>query len=66
MWDQPWLVLLHGLSARLQTTGSLVRFPVRAHAGIVGQVPSRESVRGNHTLMFPSLLLSLPLSKINK
>ena len=39
----------------------------RAHAWVAGQVPSRGRARGNHTLMFPSLSLSLPLSlKINK
>ena len=35
-----WLVWLSGLSASLRTKGSLVRFPVRAHAWVVGQVPS--------------------------
>ena len=33
---QPWLVWLSGLSARLRTKGSLVRFPVRAHAWVAG------------------------------
>ena len=28
--------------------------------GVAGQVPSREHVRGNHTLMFLSLSFSLP------
>ena len=51
----------HGLNAGLQTKGSLVRFPIRAHAWVAGQTPSREHARGNHTLMF--LSLSLPLSK---
>ena len=41
-------------------TGSI---PVRAHAWVAGQVPSRGRSSGNHTLMFPSLS---PLSKINK
>ena len=41
---------LTGLSADLQTDGSLVRFPVRAHVWVVGQVPSRGCMRGNHTL----------------
>ena len=51
----------------LGTKRSLVRFPVRAHAWVAGQVPSREHVRGNHTLIFFSLSFSLPLSlKINK
>ena len=45
-WDKkiavkPWLVWLSGLSAGLQTKGSPVRFPVRAHLWVVGQVPSR-------------------------
>ena len=42
-----------------------VRFPVRPHAWVVGQVPSGESVRCNHTLKFLSLSFSLlsPLSK---
>ena len=61
----PWLVWLSGLSAGLQTKGSLVQFPVRAHAWVVGQVPSGGHVRGNHTLMFLSLFFShhSPLSK---
>ena len=43
------------LSASLQMKGSLVRFPVRVHARVVGQVPSRGHARGNHTWMVPSL-----------
>ena len=43
------------LSASLQIKGSLVQFPVRAHAWVSGQVPSRGRMRGNHPLMFPSL-----------
>ena len=63
---QPWLVWLSGLSAGLQTKGLLVWFPVKAYAWVVGQVPSRGHVRGNHTLMFPFLFPALPLSlKIN-
>ena len=38
---EPWLVWLSGLSAGLRTEGSLVRFPVRAHAWGAGQVPSK-------------------------
>ena len=53
---------LSGLRAGLQSKRSLVLFPVRAHAWVVGQVPSRGHARGNHILMFPSLSLSLPLS----
>ena len=32
-----------------------VQIPVRAHAWAVGQVPSGGHMRGNHTLMFPSV-----------
>ena len=50
--------------------GRRVWFPVRAHAWVVGQVPSRGRVQGNHTLMFLSLSFSLPSplskNKINK
>ena len=63
MWILPWLVGLSGLSAGLQTKGLLVRSPVRAHAWVAGQVPSRGCSRGNHTLMFLSLSFSLPFSK---
>ena len=45
-----WLEWLSGLSSGLWTKGSLVQFPVRAHAWVVGQVLSRGLVRGNHTL----------------
>ena len=34
--------------------------PVRAHAWVVGQVPSRRHVRGNRALMFLSFSFSLP------
>ena len=46
----------------LQTKASPVPFPVRAHAWVAGQIPSRGCVRGNHTLMFLSLFASF-LSK---
>ena len=61
----PWLVWLSGLSAGLRTKGLPVRFPVRAHAWVVGQLLSRRCVRGNHTLRFLSSLPSLTL-KISK
>ena len=65
----PWLVWLSGLSTSLQTKGWLVRFPVRAYAWVVSQVPSRWHTWGNHTLMFPShssfLPLCLKIKKIN-
>ena len=44
----------------LQTKGLPVPFSVRAHAWVVGQVPSRGHVRGNHILMFLSLSFSFP------
>ena len=47
--ESPWLVCLSGLSI----------FPIRAHACIAGQVPSRGHVRGNRTL-FLSLSFFLP------
>ena len=55
----PWI---ERQPANQTVTGS---FPVRARAWVVGQVPSRGLVRGNHTLMFLSLSFSLlsPLSK---
>ena len=60
-------VWLSGLSAGLQSKGSLVRFPVKAHAWVTGQVPGVESAIGNHTL-FISLffILPSPLFKIDK
>ena len=52
----PWLVWLSGLSASLRTKGYLVQFPVRAHAWVAGQVPSRGRLRGNHTVSLPFFL----------
>ena len=68
MQQSPWLVCLSGLSTGLQTEGLLVRYLVRAHAWVAGQVPSWGHAGGNHTLMFFSLSFSLPspLLKINK
>ena len=61
----PWLVWLNELNASLRTKESPVRFPVKARAWVVGQVPTRGCVRGNHILMFLSLFFSClsPLSK---
>ena len=58
----PQLVWLSGLSAGLQTKGSLVRFPVRACAWVVGQVPSRGACeRQPHTdVSLPLFLLPFP------
>ena len=60
---QPWLVWLSGLSASLRTKMYPVQFPLRAHAWVAGQVPSRGCARGNHTLMFLSLPSPLPKNK---
>ena len=63
----PWLVWLSGLSVSLRTKGSLVQFPVRAHAWVAGQVPCGGHVRDNHTWIFLFLSFSpSPLSNINK
>ena len=59
--NQPWLVWLSGLRADLRTERLLVRFPIRAYAWVVGQVPGWGSARGNE-LMFLSHNVSLPLS----
>ena len=65
----PWLMRLSGLSAGLWTKGSLVQFPVGAHAWVVGQswggAEGRGGgrVRGSCTLMFLSFSLPSPLSK---
>ena len=65
-----WLVWLSGLSTSLWNKGSPVWFRIRAHAWVVGQVPRRGCIRGNHTLIFLSLFFSLPFplskNKINK
>ena len=56
----PWQLWPTGISAGLGTKGSPVQFPVRAHAEVVGQVPSGGRTRGNQTLMFLSLSFSIP------
>ena len=50
----------------LQTKGSLVRFPVRVHASVAGQVPSGGggSVRGSRALMILSLFFLSPFSSL--
>ena len=58
---KPWLVWLSELSTGLQTKGSLVQSPLRAHAWFASQVPGRGRARGNHTLMFLSFFFSHPL-----
>ena len=54
---EPWLVQFSGWSTGLETKGSLVPLPVRAHAWVAGQVPRRGCMGDNHTLMFLSLFL---------
>ena len=58
--NEPWLVWLSGLSTDLQTKGSPVQFPVKTHAWVVGQVPSRGCERQPHIDV--SLPLFLPPS----
>ena len=43
---QPWFVCLSRLSAGLSTERSPVRFPVRVHAWVAGQVPCCVFERG--------------------
>ena len=67
---QPWLVWLSGLSSSLQTKGSLVQFPVRAHSYVASQVSSvggQACERQAHIDISLPLSLSLPLClKLNK
>ena len=46
-FKKPWMVWLTRLTTNLQTERSPVQFPVRAHAWIVGQVPSWGHVGGS-------------------
>ena len=48
------------IQSGFQTKGSLVQFPVRAHALVASQVPSGGCVKVNHMLMFFSFSFSLP------
>ena len=57
----PIQALAGELSAGLQTKGSLVSFPVRPHAGVVGQVPSWWHVRDNQLMYLSHFDVSLPL-----
>ena len=66
---QPWLVWLSALSTGLRTETLPVRFLVRAHAWVAGQVPRWGHARGNqsvyltHDLSLPLFLPPSPLSK---
>ena len=57
LFKRPWLACLSGLSTGLRTKVSRILFPLRAHAWVAGQVPSRGHMRGNHTLVFLSFFL---------
>ena len=61
---KPLLVCFSGLSAGLRTRGSLVWFPVRAHAWLWARTPVGGHVRGNHALMFLSFSFPCSLSKL--
>ena len=55
------LVWLSGLTPGLQTKVLLLRFLIRAHAWVVGLVPSRGFWRSNHALVsFPLFLPHVP------
>ena len=58
---EPWLVWLSGMSISPQTERSLVRFLVRAHVWIVGQVPSWGHAGGNQLMFLSHIIVSLPL-----
>ena len=62
--DKKGLLALAGVAQWIEhglgTKGSPVQFPVRAHAWVAGQVPNGGHVRGNHTLMFLSLIPPFP------
>ena len=57
----PWLVWLSGLSVSLWTERLTVQFPVRAHAWVAGQVPSRgRTWEATTHWCFPLFLPPLP------
>ena len=52
---------LSGLNASLQTKGSLVRFPVRAHAWVAGQIPvAAHKTKPHIDASLPLFLLPFP------
>ena len=61
-FKKPCLVWLSGLDIILQTKGSLVRFPVKAHAWVAGQATSPLGA-GKRQLINVSLPLSPPPSR---
>ena len=56
----PWLVWLCGWVPACDSKGHQFDSWSRAHARIVGRVPSKGCTRGNHTLMLVSLSFPLP------
>ena len=59
--NQPWMVWLSRWGVGLQTKGSPVQFPVRAHAWVAGQVPTWGRVRGSQMTFLLHIDVSLPL-----
>ena len=57
----PWPAWLSWLNVVPPSERLLVRFPVRAHAWVVGQVPSYGCARGNQSLHLSHISVSLPL-----
>ena len=70
----PWLVRSVGWASSCKHRGSLVQFPVRAHARVAGQAPGRGCARGTQSIFLshinvfisPSFPLSLKINKILK
>ena len=56
-----WLVWLSGLGTYLWTERSPVQLPVRAHAWVVGQLPSWGHMRDNWLMSLSHISVSLPL-----
>ena len=55
------MVWLSGLNTSLGAKRSLVQFPLRAHAWVVGQIPSWGHVIGNRMMYLSHIDVSLPL-----
>ena len=58
-------VLWLGLGVVLQTQRSPVWFPVRAHAWVVGQIPTWGQARGNWSMLLCHIYVSLPVSPLS-
>ena len=59
------MVWLSGLSTSLGAKRSLVQFPLRAQAWVVGQIPSWGHVIGNRMMYLSHTDVSLPLSLLS-